>query len=93
MTIKLDRLEKELKELRYTKVTKELIDNKVQNSKKKENIGEDTSFKDVDIRNVYYKEDNTNRVKGQKSRIKETKKSIFIFGAEARKSMMEKKEI
>ena len=48
--------------------------------------------KDVDLKKVSNKEDNTNNVKGQKSRIKETKKSIFIFGAEARKSVMEEKK-
>ena len=53
MTVKFDKLENEPKEIRYIKVTKEMIDKKFLNSKKK---------------------------------------SIFIFGAEARKFVVEKKK-
>ena len=56
------------------------------------NIGKNTSSKDVDLKKVSNKEDNSNLVKGQKSKIKETKTFIFIFGAEARKSVTEKKK-
>jgi hypothetical protein len=93
MMIKLNELTNELKEIKNSKVTKEHIDKTAQNFKKKEDVNEDTLSKNEGLKKLSNKEENLNVIKRQKSKTKETKNSVFIFGAEARKSLVEKKEI
>ena len=74
----------------WHKVTKEQNDKKVDSFKKKEDISEDTTSKNEVLKKVFKKEDKLNGLKEQKSKIKAKKESVFIFGAEARKSVVEK---
>ena len=92
MMIKLNELTNELKEIKNSKVTKEHIDKTAQNCKKKEDVNEDTLSKNEGLKKLSNKEENLNVIKRQKSKTKETKNSVFIFGAEARKSLVEKKK-
>ena len=90
MMIKINKLEHELTETKNYKVTKEQNDKKVDSFKKKEDISEDTISKKEVLKKVSNKEDKLNGLIGQKSKIKAKKESVFIFGAEARKSVVEK---
>ena len=91
--IKFNELKNDLKEIQNSKVTKEQIDKTVQNSKKKEDVSKDTSSKNEDLKKLSNKEENLNVIKRQKSITKETKKFVFIFGAEARNSLLGEKSL
>ena len=93
MMIKLNDLTNELKEIKNSKVTKEHIDKTTQNFKKKEDVNEDTLSKNEGLKKLSNKEEHLNVIKRQKSKTKETKNSVFIFGVEARKSLVKKKNL
>ena len=89
MEIKLKNFEEELNEIKRDKFRKEQIDNKGLNSEKKADTGKDAALQDINLRKVSEPKQNSLECQGSKAKTKETKKPVFIFGAEARKSVLE----
>ena len=92
MVIKLINFEKELNEIKKDQINKEKIENKVQNSEKIKDTSEDAASKDENLKKVLEMKVDSSKCKGKISNTKDSKKSVFVFGAEARKSVLEVKK-
>ena len=88
--IKLIVLEDELDKIKKDKVITEQIDIKGQNSAEKDDTSKDAAFKDNNLNKVSESGQNPVKCKEGKTKTRETKNPVFIFGAEAGKSLLEK---